>query len=122
MVSAHDVAARKSDMGTDEQKQAAQMIQRNYRGYRERRQLQGMGLDASARWAEVGHVRTTWGDLWLMVAGDTRRLAVHPDTYCAQAKPLKRNGVMRRDPSRARKTRLCATASPPPKPANERIP
>ena len=35
------------------QKQAAQMIQRNYRGYRERRQLQGIGLDASARWAEV---------------------------------------------------------------------
>lgn len=36
-----------------EQQQAAQMIQRNYRGYRERRQLQGIGLDASARWAEV---------------------------------------------------------------------
>ncbi|CAG5174227.1 uncharacterized protein ALTATR162_LOCUS7749 [Alternaria atra] len=53
MVSAQDVAARKSDMGTDEQKQAAQLIQRNYRGYRERRQLQGMGLDASARWAEA---------------------------------------------------------------------
>ena len=35
------------------QQQAAQMIQRNYRGYRERRQLQGIGLDASARWAEV---------------------------------------------------------------------
>jgi hypothetical protein len=33
---------------------AAQMIQRNYRGYRERRQLKGIGLDASARWAEVG--------------------------------------------------------------------
>ncbi|KZM18592.1 hypothetical protein ST47_g10263 [Ascochyta rabiei] len=36
-----------------EQQQAAQMIQRNYRGYRERRQLQGIGLDASARWAEA---------------------------------------------------------------------
>jgi hypothetical protein len=35
------------------QQHAAQMIQRNYRGYRERRQLQGIGLDASARWAEV---------------------------------------------------------------------
>jgi hypothetical protein len=32
---------------------AAQMIQRNYRGYRERRQLAGMGLDANARWSEV---------------------------------------------------------------------
>ncbi|KAL1794685.1 hypothetical protein ACET3X_006501 [Alternaria dauci] len=53
MASAQDVAARKSDTGADEQKQAAQMIQRNYRGYRERRQLQGMGLDASARWAEA---------------------------------------------------------------------
>ena len=36
-----------------EEEQAAQLIQRNYRGYRTRRQLQGMGLDASARWAEV---------------------------------------------------------------------
>lgn len=40
-----------------EQQQAAQMIQRNYRGYRERRQLQGIGLDASARWAEVQDAR-----------------------------------------------------------------
>ncbi|KAF2201779.1 hypothetical protein GQ43DRAFT_350841, partial [Delitschia confertaspora ATCC 74209] len=36
-----------------EQKEAAQLIQRNYRGYRTRRQLAGMGLDASTRWAEV---------------------------------------------------------------------
>ena len=36
-----------------EEEQAAQMIQRNYRGYRERRQLAGMGLDPSARWVEV---------------------------------------------------------------------
>jgi hypothetical protein len=36
-----------------EQKQAAELIQRNYRGYRSRRQLAGMGLDPSARWAEV---------------------------------------------------------------------
>lgn len=36
-----------------EQEAAAQMIQRNYRGYRERRQLEGMGLDASTRWSEV---------------------------------------------------------------------
>ncbi|KAF2636224.1 hypothetical protein P280DRAFT_160990 [Massarina eburnea CBS 473.64] len=33
--------------------QAAQLIQRNYRGYRARRQLQGFGLDASSPWAEV---------------------------------------------------------------------
>ena len=43
-----------SNYGKDhEQRQAARMIQRNYRGYRERRQLKGIGLDASARWAEV---------------------------------------------------------------------
>jgi hypothetical protein len=36
-----------------EQEEAAQLIQRNYRGYRERRQLEGMGLDASSRWVEV---------------------------------------------------------------------
>jgi hypothetical protein len=39
--------------GDQEQKDAAQMIQRNYRGYRERRQLKGIGLDATARWHEV---------------------------------------------------------------------
>ena len=32
---------------------AAQLIQRRYRGYRERRQLNGFGLDSSSRWAEV---------------------------------------------------------------------
>lgn len=83
MVSAQDVAGRKSDTGTDEQKQAAQMIQRNYRGYRERRQLQGMGLDASARWAEVRDVCHTSEDMQLMVPGYTRWLAVYPDIYCA---------------------------------------
>lgn len=36
-----------------QQKQAAELIQRNYRGYRSRRQLEGMGLDPSARWTEV---------------------------------------------------------------------
>ncbi|KAL1603743.1 hypothetical protein SLS60_005333 [Paraconiothyrium brasiliense] len=36
-----------------EQQHAAALIQKNYRGYRERRQLQGMGLDASSRWSEA---------------------------------------------------------------------
>ena len=36
-----------------EEKDAAEMIQRNYRGYRSRRQMAGMGLDANERWAEV---------------------------------------------------------------------
>jgi hypothetical protein len=56
--SVEDAAAKKSthaSVGDGEQQKAAQMIQRNYRGYRERRQLQGIGLDASARWAEVRH-------------------------------------------------------------------
>jgi hypothetical protein len=54
MGEAHEGATEAmAKMGSEEQEQAAQMIQRNYRGYRERRQLQGMGLDASARWAEV---------------------------------------------------------------------
>jgi hypothetical protein len=39
--------------GSKEQEQAAQLIQKNYRGYRERRQLEGMGLDANSRWSEV---------------------------------------------------------------------
>jgi hypothetical protein len=120
MASAQDVAARESDMGTDEQKQAAQVIQRNYRGYRERRQLQGMGLDASARWTEVGDFRIASEDIWLTILGYTRRLAVHYDTYCAQAKHLKRNGAKRRNQSRARKRRLYATASPHPNNENER--
>jgi len=32
---------------------AAALIQRNYRGYRERRQINGMGLDPSSRWVEA---------------------------------------------------------------------
>lgn len=54
MGDAHIGSAPRADMlEASEQRQAAEMIQRNYRGYRERRQLQGMGLDASTRWAEV---------------------------------------------------------------------
>lgn len=34
---------------------AASLIQRNYRGYKTRRELQGMGLDAGARWDEAFH-------------------------------------------------------------------
>ena len=30
--------------------------QRNYRGYRERRELRGFGLSPSTRWAEVCHI------------------------------------------------------------------
>ena len=37
----------------DERKDAAQVIQRNYRGYKARRELQGYGLDPSLRWVDV---------------------------------------------------------------------
>tara|TARA_R110002003_G_scaffold126_32_gene11728 strand:- start:21498 stop:21671 length:174 start_codon:yes stop_codon:yes gene_type:complete len=57
MSEVHHVASRSSDeeasSGQRTEEEAAQMIQRSYRGYRERRQLKGIGLDASARWAEV---------------------------------------------------------------------
>lgn len=36
-----------------EEQKAAELIQRNYRGYRERRQMKGMGMDASTRWLEA---------------------------------------------------------------------
>ncbi|KAF2498245.1 hypothetical protein BU16DRAFT_287942 [Lophium mytilinum] len=48
-------AARKAaqpDSQNEEEAAAAQLIQKNYRGYRERRQLAGMGLDPSTRWVE----------------------------------------------------------------------
>ena len=38
---------------TDEQQNAAKAIQRTYRGHRTRRQLDGLGLDASTRWYEA---------------------------------------------------------------------
>ena len=52
----HATAAKEDlddELSRDEQKKAATMIQRNYRGYRERRQMKGMGLSASARWEEA---------------------------------------------------------------------
>jgi len=48
-----DAAVQGAPAEHTEQKQAAELIQRNYRGYRSRRQLEGMGLDPSARWTEV---------------------------------------------------------------------
>ena len=36
-----------------EERKAAELIQRNYRGYRERRQMKGMDMDASTRWLEA---------------------------------------------------------------------
>lgn len=42
-----------SDEMSEEQAKAAGLIQRNFRGYRERRQMEGKGLDADRRWAEI---------------------------------------------------------------------
>jgi len=40
-------------LSDEEKTKAAALIQRNYRGYRERRQMRGMGLDPSSRWIEA---------------------------------------------------------------------
>lgn len=42
-----------NDMADSERTKAASLIQRNYRGYRERRQLNGLGLDPTTRWVEA---------------------------------------------------------------------
>lgn len=41
------------ELSEGERAKAAGLIQRNYRGYRERRQMNGMGLDPSSRWVEA---------------------------------------------------------------------
>lgn len=41
------------DGGGERRTNAAKMIQRNYRGHRERRALEGYGLSPSTRWLEV---------------------------------------------------------------------
>lgn len=57
---AKDIKARRAErlsqqLTTDgnTQDQAAKVIQRNYRGWRDRRALKGYGLDPSTRWLEV---------------------------------------------------------------------
>jgi hypothetical protein len=42
-----------SELSQNEKQKAATMIQRNYRGYRERRQMEGIGMSASARWSDA---------------------------------------------------------------------
>ncbi|OJD32906.1 iq calmodulin-binding motif protein [Diplodia corticola] len=46
-------AAKLHTQRHEEEAAAAALIQRNYRGYKQRRELAGMGLDASTRWVEV---------------------------------------------------------------------
>jgi len=42
----------------EEQRHAAEVIQKSYRGYRDRRALKGWGLDPSTRWLEVWNSQT----------------------------------------------------------------
>jgi hypothetical protein len=44
---------RTADRESDERDDAAKLIQKNYRGYRTRRALEGRGLDSNSRWMEV---------------------------------------------------------------------
>lgn len=47
--------------GNEERNKAAEMIQRNYRGHRERRALKGFGLDSGSRWMEVSFLFVSFG-------------------------------------------------------------
>jgi len=47
--------AAKEQHTTAERQAAAELIQRNYRGYRARRELKGYALSSSERWSEVYH-------------------------------------------------------------------
>ena len=44
---------RNTSLSTEQRVNAAELIQRHYRGYRERRQIKGYALDPSTRWVEV---------------------------------------------------------------------
>jgi hypothetical protein len=47
------ISMENPELSDEERTKAAALIQRNYRGYRERRQMQGMGLDPTSRWTEA---------------------------------------------------------------------
>nr|POE49401.1 iq domain-containing protein iqm1 [Quercus suber] len=51
-------AAQQHSTDEELQTQAAEVIQRNFRGYRDRRALKGHGLDPSTRWLEVSRYAT----------------------------------------------------------------
>jgi hypothetical protein len=104
----HDAStAEKGSVGAEEE--AARKIQRNYRGYRERRQLKGIGLDASARWAEVcGFPDFTWAHELIQCRRYetvSSSISTYSRTY---TKGSKRNGAPQLNPSRARSKPPCA--------------
>ncbi|KAI7517684.1 hypothetical protein KC331_g21580 [Hortaea werneckii] len=45
-------AHARASLATERRTNAAELIQRNYRGYRQRRQMQGYAIDPSTRWLE----------------------------------------------------------------------
>lgn len=47
------ISMENPELSDEERTKAAALIERNYRGYRERRQMRGMGLDPSRRWIEA---------------------------------------------------------------------
>jgi hypothetical protein len=47
------LSADHGELSSEEREKAAELIQRNYRGHRERRILAGMSLDPSTRWVEA---------------------------------------------------------------------
>jgi hypothetical protein len=47
------ISMENPELSDEERTKAAALIQRNYRGYRERRQMWGMGVDPSSRWIEA---------------------------------------------------------------------
>lgn len=47
------IRAKRREVSQDERSAAAEIIQRNYRGHRERRAIKGLALDSGTRWMEV---------------------------------------------------------------------
>jgi hypothetical protein len=48
-----EIASTSRALAEDEKEKAAALIQRNYRGYRERRQMKGIGMSPATRWSEA---------------------------------------------------------------------
>ncbi|KAK1834866.1 hypothetical protein QBC39DRAFT_389218 [Podospora conica] len=67
---------RRISQGGDEAK-AATVIQRNYRGYRARREMRGLGLDASTRWVHAVR-EAQWREMTRPRGGDEVEEVVSP--------------------------------------------
>ncbi|KAL0257384.1 hypothetical protein SLS55_008195 [Diplodia seriata] len=69
-------ATKSQDQRDEEEAVAAALIQRNYRGYKQRRELAGMGLDPSTRWVEY----------WLEMVDQKHRYGSNLRAYHAEWK------------------------------------